>query len=192
MSRNENKNVTSEANSVPAALEVEANQGVRITGKAFKLVDAGVIQAVDGGDQGGKEAVLTPVMVERSVLAPVEGVIHSIRGRRGSSRKARKYENTRGKTWRSESMVDRRVGYQGLKPMAINRSPVGARCLDGDRAGARGLRTCVPSEPRSEPCVVTGLSRDPYSGGDLTAPSGRNPNGATSRRARKGRDRRLR
>ena len=42
----------------------------------------------------------------------------------------------------------------------------------GDRAGARGLRTGVPSEPRTEPCVVIGLSRGPHSSGDRTAPSG--------------------
>ena len=42
----------------------------------------------------------------------------------------------------------------------------------GDRAGARGLRTGVPSEPRTEPCVVIALSRGPHSSGDRTAPSG--------------------
>ena len=42
----------------------------------------------------------------------------------------------------------------------------------GDRAGARGLRTGVPSEPRTEPCVVIALSRGPHSRGDRTAPSG--------------------
>ena len=41
------------------------------------------------------------------------------------SRRARKYENTNGETKRSESMVDRRAGYQGLKPMAIDRGPLG-------------------------------------------------------------------
>ena len=77
LSCGENKNVTTEANLVPDGLEVEANQGVLITGKAFKLVDAGVIQAVDGGEPGRKEAVSTPVVVERSVLEAVEGEIHS-------------------------------------------------------------------------------------------------------------------
>ena len=68
----------------------------------------------------------------------------------------------------------------------------GSASVTGDRAGARGLRTGVPSEPRTEPCVVTGLSRGPHSGGDLTGPSGLNLNGATSRLASKGRDRWLR
>ena len=76
-SRGENKNETTKANLVPAALEVEADHGVGITGKAFKLVDAGVIEAVDGGDQGENWVISTPVAVERSVLEPVEGVIHS-------------------------------------------------------------------------------------------------------------------
>ena len=76
-SRSENKNETTKANLVPAALEVEADQGVGITRKAFKLVDAGMIQAADGGDQGGNEVISTTVAVERSVLELVEGVIHS-------------------------------------------------------------------------------------------------------------------
>ena len=69
---NENKNVTTEANSVPAS-----PKGVLVTGKAFKLVDAGAIPAVDGGDQGGVEAISKAVVVERSVLEAVEGEIHS-------------------------------------------------------------------------------------------------------------------
>ena len=52
LSRFENKNETTEANSVSAALEVEADQGVLGTGKAFKLADAGVDQGVDGGGSG--------------------------------------------------------------------------------------------------------------------------------------------
>jgi len=77
ISRCENKNVTTEAKSVPAAVEVEANQGVLVTGKAFKLADAGVVQGVDRGDQGGVEAISTPVVGEGSVLEPVEGEIQS-------------------------------------------------------------------------------------------------------------------
>ena len=43
LSRCENKNVTSEANSVSDALKVEGIQGVLVTGKAFKIAaDAGV------------------------------------------------------------------------------------------------------------------------------------------------------
>ena len=60
--------MTTEANPVPDALEVEANQGVLGTGKAFKLADAGVAQGVDGGDRGGIEAISTPVVGERAVL----------------------------------------------------------------------------------------------------------------------------
>ena len=77
LSRCENKNVTTEANPVSAALEVEANQGVLGTGKAFKLADAGVVQGVDGGDRGGVELISTPVVGERAVLRPVEGEIQS-------------------------------------------------------------------------------------------------------------------
>ena len=77
ISRSENKNVTTEANPVPAALEVEANQGVLVTGKAFKLADAGVVPAVDGGDRGGDEVISTPVVGERAVLEAVEGEIQS-------------------------------------------------------------------------------------------------------------------
>ena len=77
MARSENKNVTTEANPVSDALEVEANQGVLGTGKAFKLADAGVIPAVDGGDRGGVEVISTPVVGERAVLTPVEGEIQS-------------------------------------------------------------------------------------------------------------------
>ena len=77
LSRNENKNVTTEANPVPDALEVEANQGVLGTGKAFKLADAGVAPGVDGGDRGGGEAISTPVVGERAVLEAVEGEIQS-------------------------------------------------------------------------------------------------------------------
>ena len=77
LSRSENKNETTEANPVPAALEVEANQGVLVTGKAFKLADAGVAPGVDGGDRGGVEAISTPVVGERAVLEAVEGEIQS-------------------------------------------------------------------------------------------------------------------
>ena len=77
LSRHENKNETTEANPVPAALEVEADQGVLVTGKAFKLADAGVAPGVDGGDRGGVEAVSTPVVGERAVLEAVEGEIQS-------------------------------------------------------------------------------------------------------------------
>ena len=69
--------MTTEANPVPAGLEVEANQGVLTTGKAFKLADAGVTPAGDRGDRGGVEAISTPVAVERSVLEAVEGEIQS-------------------------------------------------------------------------------------------------------------------
>ena len=64
MSRTENKNVTTEVNPVPDALEVEANEGVPGTGKAFKLADAGAAQGVDGGDRGGVEVTPTPVVGE--------------------------------------------------------------------------------------------------------------------------------
>ncbi len=77
LSRCENKNVTSEANSVSDALKVEGNQGVLVTGKAFKMADAGVNQGVDGGDRGGVEAVSMPVVGERGVLEVVEGEIQS-------------------------------------------------------------------------------------------------------------------
>ena len=77
LSRFENKNETTEANPVSAALEVEADQGVLGTGKAFKLADAGVDQGVDGGDRGGVEAISTPVVGERAVLDAVEGEIQS-------------------------------------------------------------------------------------------------------------------
>jgi hypothetical protein len=77
LSRCENKNVTSEANSVPAALEVEADQGVLVTGKAFKMADAGVNPVVDGGDRGRVEAISTAVAGERAVLGAVEGEIQS-------------------------------------------------------------------------------------------------------------------
>ena len=59
----------------------------------------------------------------------------------------------------------------------------------GDRAGDRGLRTGVPSEPRTKPCVVTGLSRDPHSGGDVSAPPGGNPERAGSKSASQERER---
>ena len=77
ISRHENKNETTEANPVSAALEVEADQGVLVTGKAYKLADAGVAPGVDGGDRGGVEAISTPVVGERAVLTPVEGEIQS-------------------------------------------------------------------------------------------------------------------
>ena len=69
--RLENKNETTEANPVSAALEVEADQGVLGTGKAFKLADAVVVPGVDGGDRGGIEVIWTPVVGERAVFTPV-------------------------------------------------------------------------------------------------------------------------
>ena len=77
LSRFATKNVTTEANSVPAAMEVKADQGVLVTGKAFKMADAGVTPGVDGGDRGRVEAVSTAVVGERAVLTPVEGQIQS-------------------------------------------------------------------------------------------------------------------
>ena len=77
LSRCENKNVTTEANPVSAALEVEADQGVLVTGKAFKMADAGVNPVVDGGDRGGVEVISTAVVGERAVLAAIEGEIQS-------------------------------------------------------------------------------------------------------------------
>jgi hypothetical protein len=41
------------------------------------MVDTGVTQGVDGGDQGGVEAISTAVAGERGVLTPVEGEIQS-------------------------------------------------------------------------------------------------------------------
>ena len=58
-------------------LEVEADQGVLVTGKAFKFADAVVVPGVDGGDRGGVEVISTPVVCERAVLEAVEGEIQS-------------------------------------------------------------------------------------------------------------------
>ena len=77
LSRHENKNETTEANLVSDALEVEADQGVLVTGKAFKLADAEVVPGVDGGDRGGVEAISTPVVGERAVLEAIDGEIQS-------------------------------------------------------------------------------------------------------------------
>ena len=57
----------------------------------------------------------------------------------------------------------------------------------GDRAGGRGLRSGVPSEPRTKPCVVTGLARGPHSGGGVMAPSAHHPSRAVLKLAREGR-----